>query len=63
MWRMTLLTDLSMPIVMGILLGGCTKPDMVSKRVDLPDPLAPIIATISPGLIDRDTSHRAWKLP
>src|SRR3989304_2257589 len=44
-------------------LAGCTKPDMVSSKVDFPDPLAPIIATISPGLTDNDTSHRAWKLP
>jgi len=38
-------------------------PDKVLSRVDLPEPLAPTIATISPGFTDKEISHKAWRLP
>src|ERR1700722_5661893 len=39
---------------------GCSKPAMMRKRVDLPQPDAPIRQTNSPLRIERLASERAW---
>ena len=41
----------------------CWRPATVRSRVDLPAPLAPITATVSPSATRTDTSNRAWKSP
>jgi hypothetical protein len=44
-------------------LRGRRSPLIVRKRVLLPAPFDPMIATTSPWLTSRLTSHRAWMAP
>ncbi|EIV92532.1 hypothetical protein FraQA3DRAFT_2109 [Frankia sp. QA3] len=39
---------------------GCSRLPAMVSRVDLPDPLGPMIATISPAWTDRSTLVSAW---
>jgi hypothetical protein len=42
---------------------GDRMPEMVRMVVDLPAPLAPIMATISPSPTRKDTSQMTWTSP
>jgi hypothetical protein len=40
---------------------GVSSPVNICINVDLPDPLFPTTAMVSPALIDKETSIKAWK--
>jgi hypothetical protein len=42
---------------------GVMSPAIVLSNVDLPAPLAPITASVSPSATSTDSSCKAWKSP